>query len=144
MRFASECSLASKRSKVQILQICNFSIFNYPTRGFTDTYSLQGYLVKKDTNIRPPTQETDFNQSNELTKNNTILKLFGRQVYPNSNEYEYYVMVNTGYNDNIKYFLEKQKRELYDGDNVYVDILKQNYKVEMLKDRTFRYNPYLV
>ncbi len=25
MRFASECSLASKRSKVQILQICNFS-----------------------------------------------------------------------------------------------------------------------
>jgi hypothetical protein len=75
---------------------------------------------------------------------NMILKLFGREKYPNSTEYEYYVMINTGYNDSIKYFLENQRKELYDGDSVYIDIIKAKYRVKILKNRTFEYNPYLI
>ncbi len=104
--------------------------FNYPTRGYTDSFSLKGYLTLADSD------------ASGVEKENRILKLFGREKYPNSPEWEYYVMVNTGYNDSIKYSLEKQRRELYSGDKVYIDLLKKNYVVEILKSKTFEYNPY--
>ena len=127
--------------------------FNYPTRGFTDSYSLQGYLVK-DFNKYNKKDNTQINSLtdkgkpqgdiDEYDKENRILKLFGREKYPNSTEYEYYVIINTGMNDSIKYFLENQRKELYDGDSVYVDILKSKYTVKTLKNKTFEYNPYLI
>lgn len=104
--------------------------FNYPTRGFTDSFSLKGYLTLADSD------------ASGVEKENRILKLFGREKYPNSPEWEYYAMINTGYNDSIKYSLEKQRRELYSGDKVYIDLLKKNYVVEILKSKTFEYNPY--
>ncbi len=132
--------------------------FNYPTRGFTDTYSLQGYLVKEDyhkhekkynTKINNINSEYEIKHEENIKENNNkesnqIIKLFGREKYPNSTEYEYYVIINNGYNDNIKYFLENQIKELYNGDYVYIDILKSKYKVKMLKNKTFQYNPYLI
>ena len=136
--------------------------FNYPTRGFTDSYALQGYLVREhndnhhrklNTQINNPTDK-DFNaktrNDDQLdehyheARENQILKLFGREKFPNSTEYEYYVMINTGYNDNIKYFLENVRKELYDGDNVYIDILKAKYRVKLMKERIFEYNPYFI
>lgn len=131
--------------------------FNYPTRGYTDSYSLQGYLVKDYSNKYNKKENTQINSLSDKGKhenlhdhhNNNedkdkILKLFGREKYPNSTEYEYYVIINTGMNDYIKYFLENQRKELYDGDSVYIDILKSNYTLKTLKNKTFEYNPYLI
>ena len=125
-----------------IMPIIGNPNFNYPTKGFTDSYSLKGYLVKdsyhkheKDTNINDK-------QESKITENQ-ILKLFGREKFPNSIEYEYYVIINTGFDDKIKYFLEKQTKELYDNDSVYIDIIQSKYKVKLLKDKNMVYNPYL-
>lgn len=120
-----------------ILPIVGNPYFNYPTRGFTDTYSLQGYLIKEE-------HHKHEEETKGKIRENQILKLFGREKYPNSIEYEYYVIVNTGFDDKIKYFLENQRKELYDGDNVYIDILQSKYKVKILKDKTLEYNPYLL
>ncbi len=141
-----------------IMPVVGNPYFNYPTRGFTDSYSLQGYLVRDNdkyerqvnTKInkinQEGTEEETYHDAHNKhdDKENKILKIFGREKYPNSTEYEYYVIVNTGFNDNIKYFLENQRRELYDGDSVYIDILKSKYRVKTLKNRTFEYNPYLI
>ena len=90
---------------------------------------------EKDTNINDK-------QESKITENQ-ILKLFGREKFPNSIEYEYYVIINTGFDDKIKYFLEKQTKELYDNDSVYIDIIQSKYKVKLLKDKNMVYNPYL-
>lgn len=101
--------------------------FNFPTQGFPDNYSLYGYLVNDDVNDE-----------------NKIIRLFGRQKYPGSVEYEYYVEINQGAVDKLKYKLEKQNRELYDDDHVYVDIIKRNYKVKLMKQLGLEYNPFLL
>jgi hypothetical protein len=106
--------------------VINSPYFNYPTRGYTDSYSLKGYLI----------DETATDNKDKF------IKLFGREKYPNSTEWEYYVSINTGIDDNIKYTLDKQRKELWDGDNVYIDLLGKNYKAKILKQKTFEYNPY--
>jgi hypothetical protein len=103
--------------------------FNIPTRGYPDSFNVQGYLIDD--------ASTDNKDSNKM------LRLYGRQVYPNSNEWEYYVEVNVGHHDKFKFDLEKQKREIFDGDKVYVDILKRNYDVKLLKQKGLEYNPFL-
>jgi hypothetical protein len=125
------------------LPMINNPHFNYPTRGFTDSFSLMGYLIEKDKHHvkQEAHQEAHYEKKD---KENRIVKLFGRQKYPNSTEYEYYVTINTGYNDNIKYSLENQRKELYDGDSVFIDILHKNYRVKLLKNRIFEYNPYAI
>ena len=43
----------------------------------------------------------------------------------------------------FKFDLEKQKREIFDGDSVYVENLKRNYTVKLLKQKGLDYNPFL-
>lgn len=112
----------------QIDMIIGNPAFNYPTRGFTDTYSLHGYLVK----------DKELKEYSD----NKILRLYGREKFPNSIEFEYYVIINNGPHDEIKYFLENQRKELYNGDSIYIDILQSKYYVKLLKDKTIVYNPY--
>lgn len=133
----------------QLIPIMGNPLFNYPTRGFTDSYSLYGYLtrdnndVKMNTSMNDP-QDLDLNiKNNPIKDNNYILKLFGRQKFPNSIEYEYYVSIHTGFNDDIKYTLENRRKELYDGDKVFVDIIGANYTVKLNKTRDLTYNPYI-
>ncbi len=145
----------------QILPILGNPYFNYPTRGFTDSYSMQGYLVRDKKENREPKLNTSINnpEDKKFNKNsddknsveeptnkleNQIIKLFGREKFPNSNVFEYYVIINTGFNDNIKYFLENQTKELYDGDYIYIDILQSKYSVKLMKNKLFEYNPYLI
>ena len=45
-------------------------IFEVPTRGYPDNYHYYGNLIRRE--------------------DNKIVKLFGRQIYPGSNQYEYY------------------------------------------------------
>ena len=128
-----------------IMPIIGNPHFNYPTKGFTDSYSLKGYLVKDSYHMHEnDTGEKDIGEKkeNKITENQ-ILKLFGREKFPNSIEYEYYVIINTGFDDKIKYFLEKQTKELFDSDSVYIDIIQSKYKVKLLKDKNMVYNPYL-
>jgi hypothetical protein len=106
--------------------LMNTPYFNYPTRGFQDTYSLLAYLVDR---------------KEEKHDDNYIIKLFGRQRYPGSDQYDYYVELKVG-GDKIKVPLENKKRELYDGDEVYVELIKKTYTVKTLPDKTLEYNPY--
>lgn len=101
--------------------------FNIPTRGYPDSFSIFGYLVD------------DFTKDE-----NRIIRLYGRKKFPNSDEFEYYVEINVGNGDDkIKYELHKQRRELYDGDQVYVSLIKRNFKVQLLKQKGLEYNPFL-
>lgn len=103
--------------------------FNFPTRGPRDTFSQQGYLVDKHASPDDP---------------NKILQLFGRQKWANSNQYEYYVTFQSGVHER-KYELEKHKKELYNKDEVKIDILNnRRYEVKLFKHETMDYNPYWI
>lgn len=110
-------------------------LFNIYTQGPPDSYSWLGILTSE------PTSET-------TDRNNKLLKLFGRQRYPNSTTWDYYVQAYTGgaSGDTIKISLDKDKyrRELYDDDNVYIKELGMKYNVKLNRDDVFTYNPYLI
>lgn len=97
-------------------------MFNYPVRGYPDNPRWMGILISEDNDP------------------NKILKLFGRQRYPNSNQYEYYTMINMGF-DQIKVHIDR-KKELYNDDEVTVSELNKKYKVKLNKDDDSYYNPY--
>ena len=91
--------------------------FNLPTRGFPDRFKQVGVLIR----IK--------NKSND--DQNTILRLYGRQVYPGSNTYEYYTLVNSGL-DKIEIPLNnKHNRELYTDDVIFIDELHTEYRVNI-------------
>lgn len=92
--------------------------FNIHTRGYPDSYSQQGYLI---------------DNTADLKDKNRILPLYGRQKYPNSIEYEYYIEILTG-DIPRKFKLEKQKRELYDEDKIKIDIMNnKEYSVKLFE-----------
>lgn len=96
-------------------------MFNYPTQGYPDTYRWMGIMINHD--------ESDKNK---------IIKLFGRQKYPRSNEYQYYTMINMDH-DQIKVHLHNHRKELYDHDEVFVPELNKKYTVQLNKDDDMRY-----
>ena len=98
-------------------------MFNYPVRGYPDNPRWLGLLI---------CEEEDHT--------NKILKLFGRQKYPGSSHYEYYTMINMGF-DQIKVHI-KRRQELYDDDVVNIPELNKMYKVKLNKDDDNSYNPY--
>lgn len=92
------------------------------TRGYPDNFYLFGYLLN-------PTDKND------------ILKLFGREKYPNSDQYEYYAIKHNGH-DSVKMDLKDYKKELYDNDVVLVPMLNTNYNVVKNPSRDIiRYDP---
>lgn len=102
-------------------------MIDIPTRGYPDSYSQFGVLVNKN----KKNKETD----------NKILRLFGRQTYPGSSVYEYYIMINNGL-DQIKLPLRtKRRNELYDGDKVFVPELGRDYTVNLHDFSYPRYYP---
>jgi len=96
---------------------------DYPTRGYSDNFTQLGTLV------------------NNGHASDKILRLFGRQEYPRSNRYEYYIMINSGF-DQIKTPLNVRKNELYDGDKVYVKELHAEYEVHLYKYDQPKYYPH--
>jgi hypothetical protein len=97
---------------------------NLATRGYPDNFHLIGTIYNDDSS-------DNFNK---------VLKLFGRQKYPRSTEYEYYTLINVG-NDNVKVNLNN-KKELYDNDKVNVFELNKEYSVKLYKNDEFQYNPF--
>ncbi len=103
-------------------------MFNFPVNGYPDNPRWLGLLISND-------------DSKDDTKDiNKILKLFGRQRYPGSGQYEYYTMINVGL-DQIKVHIHR-KKELYDDDEVTVKELNRKYKVQLNKNDDSYYNPY--
>lgn len=107
-------------------------LFNIYTQGPPDSFSWVGLLITTDVTPTDP--------------KNKILKLFGRQKYPNSNNWDYYVTAYAGGDDTVKISLHKHiyKKELYDDDAVTISELGMNYKVKLNRDDFMSYNPYLL
>lgn len=103
---------------------------DYPTRGYPDNFSQLGLLIAVDKNKKD-------------SKDNKILRLFGRQVYPGSSEYEYYTAINSSY-DQIKVSLNTKRRELYDGDIIKIKELGAKYKVKLHRYDAPKYYPDLI
>jgi len=92
------------------------------TRGYPDNFNLFGYLMNPD-------------------NKDDILKLFGRQKYPNSDSYEFYATKTNGH-DIVKMDLKDYKKELFDNDAVYVPMMHTTYNVIKNPDRDIvRYDP---
>ena len=115
---------------------------DYPTRGYPDNFTQQGVLIKMRSrkNNKEEEEENKENKDNK-DNNNKLLRLFGRQEYPGSNKYEYYVLVSSG-NDLIKIGLDnKNNKELYCGDNIYISELNEDYRVKLHKYDAPKYYP---
>ena len=103
--------------------------FGLYTRGGPTAFKKMGYLTDPSGNAGDPYK---------------FLTLMGRQKYYNSTQYEYYV-VSTNRDENIKFDLEKNKRELFTGDKVTVSQLNNKvYDVNIDKNLDYEYSPYIV
>jgi hypothetical protein len=80
-------------------------VLNVATRGCADNYQYLGNLVRRN--------------------DNKLVKLFGRQTYPRSREYEYYGVVSDQGGNQIKVQITNT-REIYNGDIVKIPILNNN------------------
>lgn len=100
---------------------------NIPTRGQPDNFQYLGNLIR----------DTD----------DKILPVFGRQEYPGSDYYEYYLMLNQDGNFGLKLPLKggKSIREIEEDDVVDVDYFKStpgDFKFKPFDYDVPRYNPY--
>lgn len=110
------------------------SMFNQPVRGYPDNPRWLGILISDDDHSECQDGKCS------MDKDNRILKLFGRQQFPGSNQYDYYTMLNMG-NDQVKIRIH-HKKELYDDDDINIHELKRRYKVKLNKNDDLIYNPY--
>jgi len=104
-------------------------LIDFPTRGYPDNFTQIGILVK----------EGDITKKDD----NRILRLFGRQEFPGSNNYEYYTAVNSG-NDQIKMPIDIKRRELYDDDIVHIKEIGGEYRVHLHKYDAPKYYPDII
>jgi len=99
--------------------------FGLYTKGMPGNFRKMGYLKNLD------------------VSDNKFLTLMGRQKYAGSTQYEYYV-TSTNKDENLKFYLNKNKRELYDGDTVSVPQLGNiQYEVIIDKNLDYEYVPYV-
>ena len=100
------------------------NMINIPSRGYPDNYQLMGLLSR----------QTD----------EKILKLFGRQTFLGSSQYEYYALNE---HTNIKIPIEiKGNKEIYDNQHIHIPMLnnsKGEFKVKLYNYNTPRYNPHI-
>jgi hypothetical protein len=102
------------------------NLINVPTRGLPDNYHSVGVLVRK--------------------KDEKVLQLFGRQIYPGSSQWEYYVSGadNYGYPNKMP-VPNRGNRELEDKQRVelpWLDKSKGNFEVNLYNFDVPRYNPF--
>ncbi len=97
---------------------------NIPTRGLPDNYHMVGVVLRNNT-------ESAFN-------------LFGRQTYPGSNQWEYYVQ-GSMHNNDVKLPLAiKGDKEIEDGQHIMIPGMnpsKGEFKVKLYKYDAPRYIP---
>jgi hypothetical protein len=102
------------------------SHINIPTRGYPENYQLMGILLRDNTE--------------------TAYKLFGRQKFPGSSQYEYYVQA-TMHNNDVKLPIAiNGDKEIMDGQNLKLpgmDQSKGDFKVQLYNFDAPRYIPYI-
>lgn len=102
------------------------SKINIPTRGLPDNYQAMGTLVRKS--------------------DEKVLQLFGRQKYPGSNQWEYYVSGADSYGfPNKMPVAVKGDREIEDKQKInlpWLDKSKGDFEVNVYNFDVPRYNPY--
>lgn len=83
---------------------------------------------------------SDFQQIGFIYNNNERLPLYGRPKYRGkSDKYEYYLIDETRNRLKIPY-KSKNDNEIYDGDNIHVDILNNDYNVKLYDYDQFKYD----
>ena len=102
-------------------------LLNIPTRGYPDNYQNLGMLVRKN--------------------DEKILKLFGRQKFPGSNQWEYYVIGNdpNGLNNKVPLNIPGNK-ELSNKETVAIPWLDQGkgkFELKIFDYDAPRYNPFI-
>ena len=102
-------------------------LINFPTRGYPDDYHNIGMLTRKN--------------------DEKILKLFGRQKFPGSSQWEYYVIGNdpNGLNSKIPLKIPGNK-ELNNNDTVaipWLDQSKGKFELRIFDYDAPRYNPFV-
>ena len=102
------------------------NMINIPTRGLPDNYHAMGTLIRKE--------------------DEKILQLYGRQTYPGSNQWEYYVTGADTYGfPNKMPITVKGGREIYDKQKIDVHFLDKNkgdFEANIYNFDVPRYNPY--
>jgi len=101
-------------------------LINYPTRGFPSNYELYGIVIRNNTE--------------------TIYNLYGRQKYPGSSQYEYYIEGKGNNNTNVKIPLNiRGDKELEDETYIEIPGLDRQglYQVKLYKMELPRYIPYI-
>ena len=97
---------------------------NIPTRGYPDNYHLQGLVLRDNTE--------------------TAYKLFGRQKFPGSNQYEYFVQ-SVMHNNDVKIPIKiNGDKEIEDGQNIMIPGTNKNigeFKVKLYEYDAPRYIP---
>lgn len=123
-----------------------FDIFEQPTQRVS-RYELPPYYFRRNIDLSTHGYPDTFSQFGILVREgklkddrNAIIRLFGRQEYPGSNRYEYYVLISSG-NDSIKLPINNRKNELYDDDVVYIKELKHHYRVNLYNYDVPKYYP---
>lgn len=101
------------------------------TRGYPDNYTTLGYLHRETPGGRYEEQR---------------LPLFGRQIYPGSYQWQYFVTTtNLGVNIKIPFDIPKNNQELQNGDIIKLkEFDNAEYRVKLYKMDQPVYNPYVL
>lgn len=118
-------------------------MIDFPTRGYPDSYSQFGTLIK--VGVRTSQPGVKLGTSGALYDQNRIIRLFGRQKYPSANTYEYYTAIKSGLESiKIPLKIRPRRRELYQDDVIYIRELDAKYKVNLFRFDEPRYYPDLI
>jgi hypothetical protein len=123
---------AVKRPASHIFPPTEFTRYiDIPTRGYPDSFQYLGNMFR-------------INGNSEIS-GEKVVKLFGRQKYAGSNQYDYYGITNDSSTLNYKIpIMTKHDQEIFDGDTINVPSLGGTFQVNLHPDQTFRYNPYIL
>lgn len=93
-----------------------------------------------------PTAFKKMGLLNDLTAPNDdkykFMIIMGRQTYPSSNYYDYYVTENSD-ESALKFDLKDMHKELNDGDTVTINDLNKTYTIKVDRDLGWRYQPFV-
>lgn len=93
-----------------------------------------------------PTAFKKIGVLNDQSANNAdkykFMILMGRQTYPGSNYYDYYVIENKD-ESSLKFDLKDLHKEMNDGDIITINELGKTYTLKVDRDLGFRYSPFL-
>lgn len=116
-----------------------------PVKRYPNTYYPRPPLARL-TNIHTKSIPDTFSFVGNLHRDNDnkILKLYGRRRYDDI--WDYYAIFNTNDNLQTKVNLNtRNNRELFDGDEISVDLLSGNkFKVFLHRQDQFNYSPYVM